>query len=166
MSKKTVFVIISFNKKFKNVYDQAIKPAIESCNLKSLKANGEDKAIRDIYKDIADKLLSAELVIVDISKVKDKDDNEINLDNVYYELGLAHGINKRVMFLTQNADKDIPYDLRRLDAIIYDADDFESLKEKLKEKIPQALKDEPIKFFEDIDIKYKNDCNHSALPPK
>ena len=161
MSKKTVFIVISFNKKFKNVYDKAIKPAIEACGLNALKADGEDKAIRDIYTDIAEKLVSAELVIVDISKVEDNNGKEISLDNVYYELGLAHGINKKVIFLTQNTDKDIPYDLRRLEAINYDADDLDELEKKLKEKIPKALKDEPIKFFEDIKIGYKSNQNQN-----
>jgi len=161
VDKKKAFVIISFSEKFENVFNFAIKPAVEEAGLIAEKADGKDKAIRDIYKDIAEKLELAELVIVDISKVEDKEGNIISLDNVYYELGLAHGINKRVIFLTQDENNDIPYDLKRLEAITYNSDKIQELQNVLKEKILQALKDEPIKFFENIEIKYKNQSSNS-----
>ena len=162
VNKKKVFVIISFSEKFENVFEFAIKPAVEEAGLIAEKADGKDKAIRDIYKDIAEKLVSSELVIVDISKVEDEDGKLISLDNVYYELGLAHGINKRVIFLTQDTNTDIPYDLKQLDAIPYNPDKIKDLQSILKEKIPQALNDEPTNFFEDIEIKYNNKFNTST----
>lgn len=152
MNTNTAFVAISFHKKFKNVYDSAIKPAIENNGLKPLRANGEDVVLRDIYDDIAIKLEASKIVIVDLSKIHDYDGNLINLNNVYYELGLANGINKRCIFLAQNIDKDVPFDLRRLGGISYDADDLTALKEELTDKIAQALNEKPVKFFKDIDI--------------
>jgi hypothetical protein len=154
-----VFVIISFDKKFNNVFKLAIEPAVEKHGLKALKANGEDKVQRNIYDDIADKLELAKLVIVDISKVKNDKGSDINLDNVYYELGLAHGINKRFIFLTQDAKTDIPFDLKNLSATIYDPDDLDKLKKDLIEIIPKALNEEPIKFFKNIEIINKKEPN-------
>jgi len=163
MNTNTAFVAISFHKKFKNVYDSAIKPAIENNGLKSLKANGEDIVLRDIYEDIAVKLASCKIVIVDISKIYDNSGHLINLNNVYYELGLANGINKRCIFLAQNIKNDVPFDLRRLGGITYDPDDLSSLKDELTLKITQALNEEPVKFFKDIDIvtdEMKNEYNY------
>lgn len=152
MQNNTAFVAISFHKKFKNVYDSAIKPAIENNGLKSLRANGEDVVLRDIYDDIAVKIEASKIVIVDLSRIYDYDGNLINLNNVYYELGLANGINKRCIFLAQNIDRDVPFDLRRLGGISYDPDDLTELKDELTEKISQALTEEPIRFFKNMDI--------------
>ncbi|QQZ29985.1 hypothetical protein HMY34_15125 [Thiothrix subterranea] len=145
------FVIISFNKKFKNVYDQAIKPAIEANHLISQKADGQDTAIREIYRDIAKKLVNSKIIIVDISKVKDNNEELIDLSNVYFELGLATAINKRCLFITRDPSH-IPFDLKNRSVITYNEDDLEALKEKLTSEIEKGLKETPIDFFEGFDI--------------
>jgi hypothetical protein len=38
--------------------------------------------------------------------------------NVFYEVGLAHAIGKKVILITQNMD-DVPFDLRALRCIVY-----------------------------------------------
>ena len=39
--------------------------------------------------------------------------------NVFYEIGLAHAIGKKVVLITQSMD-DIPFDLRQLRTIVYE----------------------------------------------
>ena len=53
--------------------------------------------------------------------------------NVFYEVGYAHGLTKKVILLTKNI-QDIPFDLKHYPHIIYE-DKILYLKEKLKVKL-------------------------------
>lgn len=152
MNNNTAFVAISFHKKFGNVYDLAIEPAIRKNGLTPSIANGEDLVLRDIYDDIALKLEKSKIVIVDLSRIRDNEGNYINLNNVYYETGLANGINKRCIILAQDIENDVPFDLRRFGCLSYDPDNLTALRDELTDKIAQAKDEEPVKIFNDIEI--------------
>jgi len=152
MNNNTAFVAISFHKKFGNVYDLAIEPAIRKNGLTPSIANGEDLVLRDIYDDIALKLEKSKIVIVDLSRIRDNEGNYINLNNVYYETGLANGINKRCIILAQDIENDVPFDLRRFGCLSYDPDNLTALRDELTDKIAQAKDEDPVKIFNDIEI--------------
>lgn len=61
--------------------------------------------------------------------------------NVFYELGLAHALNKPVVLVSRTQD-DVPFDLQHIRVIYYDvADPFwgQKLIEKVSENILSAL---------------------------
>jgi hypothetical protein len=62
--------------------------------------------------------------------------------NVFYELGLAHALNKPVVLISSNQD-DVPFDLQHIRVIYYDMRDpfwGEKLVAKVSENIVSALK--------------------------
>lgn len=81
----------------------------------------------DIMEDIWMSISKARILIADITNRN---------PNVFYELGIAHTIGKRVILLTQN-EKDIPFDLNRYRHIIYqdNADGYEELVKGLKKTL-------------------------------
>ena len=61
--------------------------------------------------------------------------------NVFYELGLAHALEKPVVLVSSNQE-DVPFDLRHIRAIFYDqADPFwgQKLINKIADNIKSAL---------------------------
>lgn len=77
----------------------------------------------DIMEDIWKGILSAEVVIADLT--------ERNA-NVFYELGITHTIGKKFVLLTQNIN-DIPFDLMGIRVVEYsdNLDGYENLKSSL-----------------------------------
>lgn len=103
-----VFVLMPFHDGFRPIYDNVIKPTIESFGLRTVRADdiyGPKAIIEDIWR----LLNEAAYVIADLTGKN---------PNVFYEVGLAHAIGKSVVFLTQSLD-DVPFDLRHLRCILY-----------------------------------------------
>jgi len=149
MGEKKAFVVISFAPEFKNIYDSAIKLAIESNHLIAQKADGKDKALRVINDDIVEKIEEAEIIIIDISNVEDDNQNNIDLSNIYFELGLAMARIKRCIIITQDPDN-LPFDLKSYGVLGYDKNDHEKLKNDLTEEIEKALNEDAIDIFKNI----------------
>lgn len=84
-----VFVSMPFGKKekidFNKVYSDFIKSALESAGFEVFRADKKFRA-GDILSDMFQELLLADLVVVDIS---------IDNPNVWYELGVRHGLRAR-----------------------------------------------------------------------
>jgi hypothetical protein len=62
--------------------------------------------------------------------------------NVFYELGLAHALNKPVVLVSSN-EPDVPFDLKHIRVIYYDVTDpfwGQKLIDKVAENILSALK--------------------------
>ncbi len=110
MSKrKTVFVLMPFQKPYNDYYSHIFKPALESCGYNVSRAD-ELYTNHPIMLDIQDSILKSDLILCDMS--------ERNV-NVFYELGLAHAIGKPVILVSRSED-DIPFDLQHIRTIIYD----------------------------------------------
>jgi nucleoside 2-deoxyribosyltransferase len=63
--------------------------------------------------------------------------------NVFYELGLAHALEKPVVLVSSNQE-DVPFDLRHIRVILYDQTDpfwGQKLVDKLADNIQSALAD-------------------------
>lgn len=62
--------------------------------------------------------------------------------NVFYELGLAHALEKPVVLISSN-ENDVPFDLHHIRVIYYDVNDpfwGNKLMEKVAENILSAIK--------------------------
>lgn len=63
--------------------------------------------------------------------------------NVFYELGLAHALEKPVILVSSNQE-DVPFDLRHIRVILYDINDpfwGSKLVDKVADNIKSALND-------------------------
>ena len=78
-----------------------------------------------------DGICAARLVIADCTEKN---------PNVFYEIGMAHTVGKKVVLLTRT-EKDIPSDIRHFDYIeyVYDPEGVQKLIDKLRTFIKQNL---------------------------
>jgi hypothetical protein len=131
VDEQKIFVIMPFTLEWSNrIWQKMIKPTIEKKGLVPVRA--DDLFGQDIMEDIWSGILSARLVIADITNRN---------PNVFYELGIAHCLGKEVILLTQNKD-DIPFDLNRYRHIIYqdNLDGYELLQNRLAVTLDVLIK--------------------------
>lgn len=127
---KSVFVIMPFEEAWSDViWSDVLTPAIKEIGMNPIRA--DDLFGPNIMEDVWKGILQAAILICDITGRN---------PNVFYELGIAHTLGKKVILLTQNAD-DIPFDLRHLRHIIYGTSlkDGLKLKNDVKVYITQAI---------------------------
>ena len=100
-----VFVAMPFGTKegidFNKVYDEYIKPALESEGFDVFRADEESRA-GNIRTDMFQELLLADLVVVDLS---------IDNPNVWYELGVRHALRARGVIQIQSRREYMPFDV-------------------------------------------------------
>lgn len=92
---------------------------------------------QNILKDIIQGIQSADLIIADLTGLN---------ANVFYELGIAHALNKKVVMLTKNGD-DIPFDLKSYKYFTYSTHytHFPKLLEQLRSLL-NGVKDDSVAF--------------------
>lgn len=104
------FVLMPFKDELSSIYEDVIKPVVmQGHDLRCLRADniyGTTPVIQDIWTYIQ----RARILIADLTGKN---------PNVFYELGLAHAINKDVILISQNLD-DLPFDLRHRRCILYE----------------------------------------------
>ncbi len=125
-----VFIIMPFAENWSDsVWNHAIKPTVESLGLNAVRA--DDLYGQNIMEDVWKGILQSSIVIADITGRN---------ANVFYELGIAHTLGKKVILLTQDV-KDIPFDLNVYRHIIYKTDiaGGDNLKERLKNVIKEYM---------------------------
>lgn len=105
---KEVFVLIPFKEIFQTFYYNVIKPVVESLGYSISKAD-EDLRVGEVIKQILESIQNSRLVIADVSGKN---------PNVFYELGFAHGIHKKVLIITQSSE-DIPFDISHIRYFTY-----------------------------------------------
>ena len=110
--KKKAFVIMPFDDVFGWAYTTLIRPSFESAGFDVTRV---DDLIgqRRILKDIVLAIREADVVIADLT-----DSNA----NVFYELGVAHALDKRVVLISQDITS-VPFDLRSYRIIEYGHED-------------------------------------------
>ncbi len=106
--KTFVFVLMPFSDELSDVYDVGIEPA---CKDASAYCERVDKQIflENILERVYNQIAKADVIVAEMTRRN---------PNVFYEVGYAHALNKRVILLTQNAD-DIPFDLKHFPHIVY-----------------------------------------------
>lgn len=121
--KPFVFVLMPFDEAYRDAYELGIKAACTEASAYSERLDEQiftENMLDRIYNQIA----KADIVIADMSGRN---------PNVFYEVGYAHALNKKVILLTQNAD-DIPFDLKHYPHIVYGGKIVE-LKKDLCERV-------------------------------
>lgn len=94
---------------FKRVYEHLIRPACESSNLKPIRAD-EVKSANHIVLDILQRIVTADLVICDLSSKN---------ANVMYELGVRQAFDLPVV-LVKDQRTDRVFDIQGLRSVDYD----------------------------------------------
>ncbi len=121
--KPFVFVLMPFSEEFDDIYQLGIKPACVEAGTYCERLDEQifsESMLDRIYNQIS----KADIIIADMSGRN---------PNVFYEVGYAHALGKRVVLLTQNAD-DIPFDLKHYPHIVY-MGRITDLKEELRRKV-------------------------------
>ncbi len=127
-----IFVLMPFKYEFRPVYENHITKVANSLNLNVMRADNIF-SVQSIISDIWAAICSSKIIVADCT---DKN------PNVYYEIGLAHSVGKKVILITQN-ESDVPFDLKHLRYIKYDLtkNGMEIFKENLKKVISNTLTD-------------------------
>ena len=128
----TCFVMQPFAPPLGGYYDSVYKPAIEQAGLHPVRADESIFATGKIMDQIWRGIRSARVLVAELTSKN---------PNVFYELGLAHALEKPVVLVSSNED-DVPFDLRHIRIILYDqADPFwgEKLINKIADNIRSAL---------------------------
>lgn len=103
---------------------ECIEKSITQAQLKCVRADKE--VFSGIIMDqIRENIARAGIIIAELSEQN---------PNVFYELGLAHAWNKKVIMITQNI-RNIPFDLKHWRMVIYDRSNINGLKEKLRAEL-------------------------------
>jgi hypothetical protein len=151
----TAFVFMPFEKELEKVYVKGMKETLEdlgwACNRSDEKFDAPE-----IVCTICKNTQEARLILADLTGKN---------ANVFLEVGLAFGLEKYVVFLSQNP-KDIPFDTRTFRTIIYDPQSISDLSGKLRALIKsiEVLERLPMKsIFESRCAKLKR---IKEVPPK
>jgi hypothetical protein len=117
------FVIMPFDPEFDSIYEQLIKPSLEEIGYEVVRADSITDQ-QNILRDIVEGIAYADLVVAELTTLN---------ANVYYELGLCHGLRIPTVLLAQSMDE-VPFDLRSYRVQVYETrfDKIHKLKESLK----------------------------------
>lgn len=129
-----VFVLMPFTLDWSDrVWKRHIRKAITSIPTRTslICLRADDLSGHDVMVDVFENIVKAAVVVADISGRN---------PNVFYELGMAHALGKRVILITQNID-DIPFDLQRFRHVVYadNTEGCESLEKELQCLIMASL---------------------------
>ena len=119
------FVVMRFttNDENDNAWKYGLKPGIESCGLRA--SRGDDRVESRHILDKVDSAIRRSRLIV--AKV---DENNLN---VYYELGLAMGLEKDVLLVSEaSLAINLPSDLRSWECLTYERGNYSQLAERVK----------------------------------
>ena len=126
---KFVFVVMPFVDEFRNIYELGIKKAIEAGGNTCGRVD-EEIFLGGIMDKIRGNIAKARFIVADIS---------VYNPNVYYELGLAEGMQKDIIMLTSNVDT-LPFDLKHKRVIPYNPNNINQLKIDLENNLRELQK--------------------------
>jgi len=133
-TKPKVFVITPFDEDFLALYDELKKTFEDKFEFTNA---GDLDNQQNILKDIVEGIYEAQVIIADVSGSN---------ANVFYELGLAHAMNKKVIIITQDVNE-LPFDIRSYRANQYSLK-FYKLQDLIDElnKLLSGAMDNTIKY--------------------
>jgi hypothetical protein len=103
------FVAMPFQEPYETFYREVIKPEAEQLGFRVVRID-EKAGPGIIFEDIKREIEDAQVVITEITSPN---------QNVFYELGYAHALNKPTVLLAQRG-KELPFDIRSYRVIFYD----------------------------------------------
>ncbi|MEC3887418.1 nucleoside 2-deoxyribosyltransferase [Xanthomonas campestris] len=128
----TCFVMQPFAAPLGDYYEKIYKPAIEKAGLKPVRADADIFGTGKIMDQVWDGIRAAKVLVAELTTRN---------PNVFYELGLAHALEKPVVLVSSRED-DVPFDLQHIRVIYYDSTDpFWGVKliEKVAENVLSAI---------------------------
>jgi hypothetical protein len=128
----TCFVMQPFGGHLGGYYETIFKPAIEQTGLVPVRADAEIFGTGKIMDQVWRGISEATVLVAELTSKN---------ANVFYELGLAHALEKPVVLVSSNTD-DVPFDLRHIRVILYDQSDpfwGQKLIDKVADNIKSAL---------------------------
>ena len=105
----TAFVAMQFGEPYDTLYRMVIRPKAQALGFQVVRIDEVNRP-GIIFQDIQKKIEDAKVVIAEITAPN---------QNVYYEVGYAHALNKPTILLAQRG-KDLPFDIRSYRVIFYD----------------------------------------------
>ena len=119
--KNDCFVLMPFTEKWSDRVWKKIQVIVKNNGFNCKRA--DNLYGHDVLEDIWTAIYEAQLIIADITNKN---------PNVFYEIGIAHTLGKKVVLLTQHVDF-IPFDFKRYRHIIYEdnSDGFDLLDKEL-----------------------------------
>ncbi|MGB3633795.1 MAG: nucleoside 2-deoxyribosyltransferase [Rubrobacteraceae bacterium] len=119
----SAFILMPFDIGFEPIYSELIKPALEEAGFNVHRADSTLDQ-QNILRTIVHSIDNADLVIAELTTSN---------PNVFYELGIAHGLRKPVVLLSQELEQ-VPFDLRSYKIVTYSThfDEVHKLKDSLK----------------------------------
>ena len=125
----SVFVLMPFDERFDPVYSGFIKRVLEQEGFKVSRAD-DIQSQQSILRDIIQGIAESDLIIADLTSSN---------PNVYYELGVAHALEKPVIHLVQSPVEAVPFDLRSYRLITYSTN-FAEIDQAMEELAEYARK--------------------------
>jgi hypothetical protein len=129
----TCFVMMPFAEPIGSYYKSIYETAITKAGLRAIRADDEIFATGKIIDQVWDGITAAKVLVAELTGRN---------PNVFYELGLAHALNKPVVLVSSNQN-DVPFDVKHLRVIYYDVRDpfwGDKLIAKVSENIVSALR--------------------------
>jgi hypothetical protein len=123
------FVVMPFRPEL-NYFFLYLKKYLEEKYRIRVERGDSNVLTKELMKKIADQIFSASFLIADITGAN---------ANVFFELGIAHATGKPVIFLTQDAPKDAPVDIRQFEFIHYELGRHEDFLAKLDNAVRNVL---------------------------
>jgi hypothetical protein len=125
--KPFVFVLMPFKPAFDDIYQFGIRATCEAVGAYSERVDEQlydGTVLARIYNQIA----KADVVVADMTGQN---------ANVFYEVGYAHALDRRVILLTQSAS-DIPFDFKHYPHVVYEGS-ITRLRDELTKRLRWAL---------------------------
>jgi len=133
--KGDIFMIMPFADTFKGIYTDVIRPLVKELGLVITRGDEFTSANGVIMEEVWSALNNCQFVIAEITGGN---------DNVFYELGIAHTLNKPAILITQaTKPESVPFDIRHLRYIQYEntVSGGGKLRDDLKASITRLLSD-------------------------
>jgi hypothetical protein len=125
------FVLMPFSKNFADVYECGIRDACVDAGVRCERVD-EQRFDETILDRICGQIQAADIIIAEMTGRN---------PNVFYEVGYAHALHKRVILLTKNA-RDIQFDLKHHRHIVYGGS-IKNVKAQLLEELKWCLRTPP-----------------------
>lgn len=141
----TCFVMQPFAAPFGDYYEKLYKPAIEKAGLGPVRADADIFGTGKIMDQVWRGINAAQVLVAELTSRN---------PNVFYELGMAHALEKPVVLVSSN-EEDVPFDLHHIRVIYYDKSDpfwGSKLIEKVAENILSAIRNPEEAIFRATEI--------------
>lgn len=131
VDQKIGFVAMWFNKSLNTLYDEIIAPAILEAGFNPLRIDRKEHNNK-IDDEILVSIQKSRFVVADFTGQR---------GGVYFEAGYAMGLNIPVIWLCSEEEmKNVHFDNRQYNFILWHADEIGNLKERLKNRIISTIK--------------------------